>query len=116
MAPTSALESEVGLAGVDRVRASRAVEEQQALAVVDLVLERPGLEGVRGQLDVVAGAGQLTAYDEPGRPLHVTGEVGDAHAALARLLVARGLQHLGIAEHEGAVVVARLRVRRDVDT
>ena len=47
--------------------------------------------------------------------LHVTGEVGDRHAALARLLVAAAGDDLGVAEHEGAVVVAGLGVLGDVD-
>lgn len=49
--------SEVGLAGVDGVRASHPVEKEEAVAVVDLVLQRPGLERVRLDHHVCAGAG-----------------------------------------------------------
>ena len=52
---------------------------------------------------------------QPGGPLHVAGEVRDAHAALAGLLVAGGLHHHGVAQHEGAVVAAGLGVLAHVD-
>ena len=38
--------------------------------------------------DLGAGPGQLAADDQPGRALHVAGQVGHGHAALAGLLVA----------------------------
>ena len=59
--------------------------------------------------------GHLAAYDDAAGALHVTGEVGDRHAALARLLVAAGGDDLGVAQHEGAVVVAGLGVLGHVD-
>ena len=49
------------------VRAGRAVEEQQPVAVVDLVLQRPRLERLGLERDLLAGAGQLAAYDDPAR-------------------------------------------------
>ena len=49
------------------MRAGDPVEEEQAVAVVDLVLQGPRLEGVGLELDLLAGAGQLAADDDPAR-------------------------------------------------
>ena len=50
-----------------------------------------------------------------GRPGHVTGEVGHAHAALAGHDRAVGEQHLGVEQHELAGGTTGLGVARDVD-
>jgi hypothetical protein len=63
---------------MDRVRSSGPVEEEKALAVVDLVLQGTRLEGVGLDRHLGAGAGCVTAYDDPGRALHVAGEVGNS--------------------------------------
>ena len=65
------------------------VEEEQASAVIDLVLQGPGLEGIGRDLAPLPRAWLLTSYDESRRPLDVTGEVGHRHAAFASLFVAR---------------------------
>ena len=74
---------------MDRVRAGR---PGRGTAAPRSGRSRAGAPGPRRRrpstLDLLAGAGQLAAHDDPGRPLHVAGEVGDAHAALAGLLVA----------------------------
>ncbi len=95
--------------------AGGAVEEEQTGAVVDLVLEGAGLEGVGADDDLLTRAGEPAADDDARRALHVAGEVGDAHAALTGLLVAARLDDLGVAQDERAVVGPRLGVRGHVD-
>ena len=91
------------------------VEEEQALRVVDLVLQRHGLEGVGRDLDPLPRDRQLPADDQPPGAAHVTGEVGHRHAPLPAALAAGGGEGLGVAQDEAAVARAGLGVARDVD-
>src|SRR5690242_9218147 len=97
------------------MRAGNPIEEEQALAVVDLVLQHTGLEGVRLDGDLGARPRRLTSYDDAGGPLDVAGQVGHGHATLAGLLVPRRADHFGVAEHEGTMSGARLRTLGHVD-
>ena len=60
--------SQVRLPRVDRVRAGGPVEEEQPRAVVDLVLQRPGLERHGLERDLLAGARAARPGRRPGRP------------------------------------------------
>src|SRR4051794_14185348 len=64
----------VHLSGVYRVRPRDPVQEQQASAVVQFVLDGAGLERIGSDLRLTA-AGHLARYDQPSGPLHVTGQV-----------------------------------------
>src|SRR3954454_5561309 len=79
---TAGVGLKVGLAWVDRVRTRGAVEEEQASAVVDLVLERPRFESLALEDHLRTGAGLPPADDQAGCALHVTGQVRHAHAPL----------------------------------
>jgi RNA polymerase sigma factor (sigma-70 family) len=97
------------------VDATDAVEEEHSGAVVDFMLERPCLDRVGGQLDFGTGTGDLAGHDDPTGVLDVAQAVRDRQAPLAALAPASGRDQPRIAEHDGAVVGARLRVCAHVD-
>ena len=106
--------SEVRAARVDGVRTGDAIEEQQALGVVHLVLDGDRLEGVGLDEDPLPGDRQLTAHGEPTGPGHVAGEVGDRHAPLPAAFASRPLDDVGVAEDEESVAGPGLGVTGDV--
>src|SRR5690348_9363937 len=60
-----------------------AVQEEQPVEVIDLVLQRARFEGVGGDL-LWASVRRRAANGDDLRAPHVAREVGEAHAALAR--------------------------------
>ena len=82
--------------------------------MVDLVLERSGLEAARD--DHLRRPGRREGLDDDlGRPAYVGGQVGDAQAALAAELLAVCLDDLGIDENETTVTVTAARMQADVN-
>src|SRR4051812_43020358 len=72
----------VDAASEDPVARDHAVEEQQPVEVIELVLHGARLEGVDVQGSLVPVDAD-PAHDERGGAAHVAREVGDAHAAFA---------------------------------
>src|SRR3954468_15304481 len=86
--------SEVALAREEGVGAGDAVEEEQALQVVELVLQGAGLEGVRLDPPLLTRPRHATHDDDGRRPYNVAGQVRHRQAALPSYLLAiRGLEH-----------------------
>src|SRR5690606_21581487 len=102
--------SEVHLTRVDRVGTRDPVQEEQAGAVVDLMLERPRLERVGGHRHRLLGPGQVSAHHHPPGAFHVAGEVRYGHTPLPARAPPAALRHLGVAEYECAVAGDRLGV------
>ena len=90
-----------------------AVKEQHPVEVVDLVLKRPGLEGV-GLYHPIATVDVDPANDEPCGARNVTGEVGHAHATLAGHVGTVCEEDLGVEEHDLSVARHRLLMAGDV--
>ena len=90
------------------------VEDQHAVKVIDLVLERAGLEAFRDYDEVVA-VGSPAVHDEMRGPRDVRGEVRDAHAPFPSDLATGYLDDDRIEHHYQAVRDGRLRVRGHVE-
>jgi hypothetical protein len=91
-----------------------AVEEQQPLEMIQLVLHGPGFESV--DLEPPRLAAQVEPFDdERGGPAHIAGQVGDAHASLPADLTPGTLDDDWIEQHHLAVAGARLGMAGDVD-
>src|ERR1700712_233697 len=89
----------IDLALVDGVRPGDPIQEELAGTVVDLVLQRAGLEGVGGDRDRLPRPRQDRLDHDPSGPLHVAGQIRYRHAALAPGLPPAGLDDLRVAEH-----------------
>jgi RNA polymerase sigma factor (sigma-70 family) len=100
---------------VYRVGAADPVEEEQSGAVVDLVLECPRLERVGAEFDLLTGTGELAGHDDPSGALDVAPDVRQRQAPLAPLAPATGRDQPRVAEHDGPVAGARLRMCAHVD-
>src|SRR5512133_4082045 len=83
--------SQIDLPGMQRVRAGHSVQEEQAVAVIDLMLQSPRLEGICCDQHSLAAQGKLSRHGDLGRTLHISGEMRHGHTTLATLLVATGL-------------------------
>jgi carboxylate-amine ligase len=103
----------VGLALEDGVVGRHAVEEQQPVEVVELVLQGAGLERV-GLDHPVAAVDVDATHDDARGPHNVAGEVGDAHAPFPAGVGAVGQQYLRVEQHQLAVTGHRLLVPGDV--
>jgi hypothetical protein len=91
-----------------------AVEEEQPLEMIQLVLHGTGLEGVH--LETPRLAVHVEPLDDKARrPAHVAGQVGDAHAPLTADLDPRSLDDDRIEQHHLAMTRARLAMAGDVD-
>ena len=97
------------------VRPVDPVKEEQAVGVVDFVLQRHGLETVGSDLHPLAGQRQLTSNHKALTPGHIPGEVGNRHAALTTPLAARRADNHCVAQGEQTVTRARLDMTRDVE-
>src|SRR4051812_26109823 len=104
----------VHLAGEDGVRRHDPVEEQQAVEVVQLVQEGPGLEGIHLQHPVVSFRGEAPDH-EGGGTRNIARQIGNAHAPLPGHDRSVRQQHLGVEEHDLSVAGAGLAMVGDVD-
>ena len=82
--------------------------------MVELVEERPGLEGV-GLDDDRRALGREAPHHDLGGPGHIAGQVGHRQAALPGQLEVAGQDEDGIEEDEGAVAGVGLLVSGHVD-
>jgi len=95
-------------------RSTHPVQEEQTIGVVDLVLERDGLEAIGDDLHELPGDRELTMDNQTPSPGDVPGEVRHGHAALATSFLASRADNHRIAEHKKAVTRAGLGMTRDV--
>src|SRR3954462_11907665 len=93
--------SEIHLSGVDGVRAGDPIEKQQPGAMVDFVLQRPCLEGIRGDSPFFIGTGESPDNHQLSGPFDVAGQVGHGHTALAALLPLGRLFDAGLQSTNG---------------
>src|SRR5665811_653776 len=97
------------------VRSAHPVQEEQTVGVVDLVLQRHGLETIGDDLHPPAGQRELTCNDQTLTSGNVPGEVRDRHTALATALLASRTDDHGVAQDKSPVTRAGLGMTRDVD-
>ena len=80
------------------VRSADSVQEEQSVGVVNLVLQRHGLETVGDDLHPLPGQWKLTSNDQTLGPDDVPGEVRHRHTTLATALPAGHADDHGVAE------------------
>jgi len=91
-----------------------AIEEQDAVEVVDLVQQAPGLEAARLHVCDLS-AGQARLDHDVGRAAHVGGQVRDAQAALPCHLGAGRMGHHPVNQDQQPIVGLGAPMPTDVD-
>lgn len=94
---------------------AHAVQEQQTVGVVDLVLKRHCLETVGADLHPLPRERELSCNDQTPASDDVPGEVRDRHAALATTFLASGTDDLSVAQDKRSVTPAGLGMTRHVE-